>query len=423
MSEITDRRQKLKAYRLQKNTAKFKQVQEQRSPFILAVPVGRWVEKKEKTRIVDFTLNATPVRNVLMNERVLKKSTMNDLIAKSTAKKENAFTFGKATTSKSQTIKSKKKILGELNAVSNDIPNEEDELIPLELFDLNNTFDMAEAKEEQVVKPPMRLRRSNSLPEIVTKAKERIKVKLTTPPAKKSKVARKVAAQEPKTFTKAQIKKPVIVKRPADSNIFVLKKDAQARAVKTIAPESKQLQSNSVIPEDELEPHPVAQVKVALKKQEPSKSMTYQLYKSSLDTQISYLSMRIQDIMNNNEAFLATLTESQQMSVHDAVNEGKILISDNLKKFAEYLETYERDLERPNDPKRVTDEDVEIYWYKIYEEIDQLKNSLNEIQEMKKRALASAASLKKRRTRRTYIPDEGTPKRSKRIADNADTPK
>lgn len=376
---------------------------------------------------------ATPVRNALLNERVLKKSTIKNLIAKSTAKKENAFTFGKAASSKSHTIKLKKSILGELNAVSNIVPSEEDELIPLELFDLDNTFDMADANEEEVAKPLMRLRRSNSLPEIVPKARERVKVTLTTPPAMKA--LKKVEAPEPNPFTKAQIKKPVIVKRTAaakvDSKNYVSKKDSQARVVKTIildkrivkAPQSKQLPLESVIPETELEPLPVAQVKNVSKKQEPSKSMTYQLYKSSLDTQVSYLSMRIQDIMNNNEAFLATLSESQQMSVHDVVNEGKIIISDHLKKFEEILDTFERDLERPFDPKRVTDEDVEIYWYKIYEEIEQLKISLNEIQEMKKRALATAASLKKRRTRRTYIPDEGTPKRSKRIADNADTPK
>jgi hypothetical protein len=65
------------------------------------------------------------------------------------------------------------------------------------------------------------------------------------------------------------------------------------------------------------------------------------------------------------------------------------------------LNKYEDDLTPPENPKRVTDDDVENYWYLIYEEIEKLKEDLIKIQAMKTSALAFVASAKKLRTRRT----------------------
>lgn len=428
----------MKAYRLQKNTEKFKQIQEQRSPFIVAVPVGRWVEKKEKGRQIDFNMNATPVRKALITERVLKKSTIKNLIAQSTAKKENAFTFvAKAVKPEA---KSKKKILGELNAVPH-VESADGDLMPLESFDLNSTFEISPAspeKELEPVKPLRQLRRSTSLPEIAKKIKHDVKKKPGTPPAKPVAAKKAQLVDKPKPVMKAQIKKPVVVKRPAaktDSNFRIAKpavheklippahkKHVPAAVKKTVAKAPEKCvatapEAPTIVPlaERQNEP-PAVQPKKIAKPEDSARLFTYNVYKSSMDTQVSYLTMHIKDISSNNEAFLATLSEDQQMSVHEILNQGKVFIAEDLTKFGEVLETFKL----AEDSTGITDEDIENQWYRVYDEIEKLKVSLSEVQLMKKHALAS---LQKRRTRRTYVPDEGTPKRSKRIADNADTPK
>lgn len=441
VSEIADRKQKLKAYRLQKNTEKFKQIQEQRSPFIVAVPVGRWVEKKEKGRQIDFNMNATPVRKALINERVLKKSTIKNLIAKSTAKKENAFTFV-AKAAKPE-AKSKKKILGELNAAPA-IPRVESadgDLMPLESFDLNSTFEISPAspeKEVEPVKPLRQLRRSTSLPEIAKKIKHDVKKKPGTPPAKPVAAKKAQVVLKPKPVMKAQITKPVVVKRPAaktDSNFRIAKpavheklvpaahkKHVPAAVKKTVAKAPEKCvatapEAPSIVPRAEAQNEPPAvQPKKTAKPEDSARLVTYNIYKIAMDTQIKYLTMKIKDISSNNEAFLATLSEDQQMSVHEILNQGKVFISEDVTKFGAVLEAFKL----AEDSTGITDEDIENQWYRVYDEIEKLKVSLSEILLMKEHALSS---LEKRRTRRIYVPDEGTPKRSKRIADNADTPK
>lgn len=426
LSKIADRNQKLKAYRLQKNTLKLKEIQDKRSPFVVTVPVGRWLEKKEPAPKFRIGINDTPVRHVLMTERVLKRSTVKKL-AQSTLKKQNVMVFGKEA-SKPVAVKSKKRILGELNAVQTAVqrPEKLEETLERVNSDLNTTFEVTpEQDENKESKPRKLLRRSNSVPEIAPRAKF-IAQKMLTPPAQG-------AIKKMKPKGKAVILKPVI--RPATAPV-----NATA-PVKSIAPSKRLMKQTATVksdpkqpelnvvtqePESELIEAPTVVAKAterpAFKKQ-PARSSTYNLYKSSLAIQTSYLTMNISGIMQNKDMFFEMLSDEQQTFFNQTVQQGNLIISDKLGKFQEFLDQFEAGLSQPDNPKRITSDDVENYWYLIFEEIETLKSNLSKTQEIKKGALTTIGSERKRRTRRTYIPEDGTPRRSRRIADIGDTPK
>lgn len=436
ISQIIDRNQKLNAYRLQKNTKKFKEIQEQRSPFIVAVPVGRWVEKKERFPQQRIGLNETPVRKALMNERVLKKSTIKKLMVQSTAKKENLMVFGKSEF-KPIAIKSKKQILSELNAIPHEAAQTLDDIPDLEPMDeeLNTTFEISpEPKETKVEEPKesvKKLRRSRSLPEIVQKVNHIRTRKVLTPPIKneiKKAAAKKALDNKTKPIERAVTKKvvrkiaevkPTVVLAPTRFLTKTSQAQSQAKAKST----KKEILS-AIDPNDRIETEEVVLKKTKVQKptEKQSRSQPYTLYKSSVNIQITYLTMQISELNNNQEIF-EMLTEEQQTFLHQTVQQGNLIVSEKLKKFEAFLDKFEDGLSRPEDPKRVTRDDVENYWYLIYEEIEKLKDDIGKIKEMKKSAFAVIASQKKRRTRKTYAPEDGTPKRSRRIAENADTPK
>lgn len=386
----------------------------------MAVPVGRWVEKKERAPPFRFQLNDTPVRKALANERVLKKSTVKNLIAQSTAKKENVMIFGK-NLPKPVAVKSKKKILGELNAVQNVVQESEEQNLE---SPLNSTFEILPDIEENIKenKPTSRLRRSNSMPDIAPKSKP-IPRKILTPPAKAA--HKKKAVQPTKPAVKAKILKPIVTRKavkvpPKPVNVKRQEVDKQKlRATSkrneiVLHEKSDEIKAESPIAEKEA---PKAE-----RKKQPARSSTYNVYKSSLDIQISYLKMQIGEIISNKD-FLENLSEDQQTFVHQTVQQCNLIISDKLGKFQEFLEKFEADLSRPDDPKAVTEEDVENYWFLVYDEIEKLKSDISKTQDLKNGALALGASQKKRRTRKTYLPEDGTPRRSRRVAEIAGTPK
>lgn len=393
----------MKAYRIAKNTQKFKEIQEQRSPFIPYVPSGRWVEKKSSYRPARLQLNETPVRAALMNERVLKKSTVKDLISKSTAKKENVMFFGK-NSSKPQAAKAKKKILTELNAV---MPAQSTiEEPPLTPLDLNSTFEISpdpaeKATEEVIVK--LSKRRSKSLSDVVPKSKP-IPIKKVVP------VLRKGFSIKSKPLVKELSKKTPVIAKP------VVKPLAAMKIVpKRVEPkETEKAPAHSSVEETQTVDVPQ---KPTAKKREPAHSKIYDFYKSSHDTQFNYISMQLDGIKKDQ---FEHFPEELQTNVNKAIQQGKVLLSEKLKKFKEFLEQHEDGLSSPDNPKRVTEEDVENYWYLLYDEIEMVKSELKNIRETGKRV---ESTQKKRRTRRTYVPDEGTPKKSQRIANYADTPK
>lgn len=437
-------------------------MQERKSPFVLAVPVGRWVDKKERTAQIRVQPNDTPVRKVLLSERILKRSTVKKLIEQSTAKKENVMIFGQKAPSQPTAVKSKKRILGELNAVKNAPRNDDPMLIADSLLEpmgseLNSTFEITphQSIKEKQSDPKKNLRRSKSMPDISTDAKVKGR-KMLSPPVKA--VAKKVPVQKARplpravTFKLAVAQKPVQVPFKKTTNtMFQLKNKSDktlAKPDQTAKPTRKKLvQANQeVVDEPVLEiqrgakqeetakpsqkevaqaNQEVAELEIqrGAKKKQPVYSSTYNLYKSSLDIQSSYLKMQIGELMKNKDMFFEVLSEDQQIYVHKVFQQGNLLISDKLKKFQQLLDKFEASLSQPNDPKALTAEDVENYWYLIYDEIEVLKSELIKAHEMKNGALAIVASQRKRRTRKTYVPEDGTPRRSRRIVEIGGTPK
>lgn len=471
ISDIADRKQKLKAYRVAKNTKKFIEMQEQRSPFIVAVPTGRWLEKKEKAPPVNFRLNDAPVRAAFAQERVLKKSTVKSLIAQSTAKKENVMVFkAKKDSPRAQPGNSKKKILAELNAVSQSTEQ------PASV-DLNDTFEVLPDLPETPA-DPRPLRRSVSLPQLQSPPQAAAKSqKTSTPPVKKvvrKEAAKKAIIKEPlmkaKPVVKAVVKrldsKPLPIKPipSKDASKVVVQKAARievrkeapkveekaSKPVRTVAVPKKpqaaavikkpvarpQKPAVGVQPTAEAEiqietmpevavpaPVPAAKVVKPIKAKDPARSQTYNTYMKSVDIQSAFLTMQISNVSLDKEAYIELLSEDEQTLLHKTVQQCNHIVSEKLPKFGEFLDKFEAGLLDKNNPKRITDDDVDNYWFMIYDEIEKLKRDLTTVLDKKKSALAAIASQKKRRTRRTYVPDEGTPKRSRRIAENADTPK
>jgi hypothetical protein len=411
-SKISDRQQQLKAYRLNKNTQKLKQIQEQRSPFIVAVPSGRWVEKKEKV-VFRFGLNDTPVKAALMSERVLKKSTVKKLIQNSTVKKENAAPFTKLS-NKPLAVKSKKKILGELNAVvSSEI--ESPLMSPVE-SDLNTTFEISPIEGDSIDNPHS-IRRSNSLPERKPEKPDMALKPLT--PSPEPIVKRKVPIVESKDFKLA---------KKASTNISKVSKQAKLKPTKAVI--IKPIVPKKVVPkkvekEEEIDPCE-SQDEIECespKAKSPERSRTFNIHTVSMKIQIDYLEMQMDDILSQKEKFFSLITEEQQMFVNQTIRQTNLIISDKMSKFKEFLMKFESEHDQVDPSKRLTEEDVENYWYLIYDEIVIIKKNLDKVLNMKSIAFTAATPGKKRRTRRTFIPEDGTPKRSKRLAENVETPK
>lgn len=414
---------------------KLRQVQEERSPFITTVPAGRWVQKKEKPQFNFANFNDTPVRNAVLTERVLKKSTVKQLMAKSTMKKENVMVFEGRKKAK-PAVKSKKQILGELNAAVGQQEIAAAVSGSKEQDGLNNTFEFSPTVDhEPVAAPTNRLRRSNSMPEIAPKVKFVTTRKVMTPPMKPGAIARKMRPAAA-VRVKPVIAKPVVVQKPLMKKPQPARKPAvpktlvQAKKPVPVPPPAGSSKDASFAPlvwddEPAQNEEPLTEQKL-----EPPRSHTFLLYKSSMDVQISYLTLQIEDTTSKMEKFMEQLSDDQQAFVHETIQQGNLFINEKLKKFGEWLEQFEDDQSHPEKPlkNRLTEEDVENYWYLIYDEVAKVKIDLikvNDLKElgMKNLGLAILTSQKKRRTRRTYIPENGTPKKSARIATNADTPK
>lgn len=434
---------------MQKNTLKFKEVQEQKSPFIVAVPVGRWVEKKEKIPQPRMALSDTPVR-ALMNERALKKSTIKKFIGKSTAKKENVMVFtGEA--SKPAGLKSKKKILSEMISTTSSSQIEEscEDPLPLMDIDLNTTFEISperEKKKPQLIVKDKGLRRSNSMPEIITKTVKHNIRKILTPPVKKSVMKEKakkanVTSKAAQKLNVAQLKKPVSARIVKSVMPIKTQKSVLIRkpvVVQKAAPVKKELvRKTSSSKQLETREPDIIQVPVELaetkkvnnnprlvaRKEDSVRSKTYKLYKSMMDSQLIFLTAELRKIEEEIGSYFELLDEELQVLVRQAVQQGKLITVDKLKKFELSLLEYENSLSRPDELKRVTEEDVENYWDLLFDEIKNLKEGFAMIENIKNLKLSGIVSQKKHRTRKTYVPDDGTPRRSRRIAENVDTPK
>lgn len=347
---------------------------DQRSPFITTVPTGRWVAKKEPSERVTMKAFGTPVRKALVTEKVFKKSVIKSLV-KSTVSKNNQPTLTKKTNFK-------KKILTEFNNIQVvPVPSIEDILVKTP-DNLDSTFEIS--PEIKVIKK--RARRS-SLPEVLSAPVVNVIQKATTPPTKAA--AKKQYIQHQRT--KREPVKKALAKKPSA-------KDSHQIDAPT---------SSEVINE------PVA---VAIKN-EAKKSLMYQLYNKSLETQFNILT-NLLDKFSDNMDFMLDLNDETQAEVHKCIQQGRLILSDKLRKFAELLEEYEVGQGNPNDAKRKTDEDVENYWYLLYDEINHFKEDFQEIVEVKKNTVKAPESEKKRRTRAIA---DGTPRRSRRVAETIDS--
>lgn len=469
ISQIKDKNERLQAYISKKRTDKFKQVFEARSPFIPYVPIGRWLEKKQETKTRQRVANAitTPIRKALQsNEKIFKKQTIKQIVKTAKKTTDVKAVNGKKTEASGAMLR--KNILAEankdavtpvdLNTTFDFLPfddeNEENKLVedvnlgrektPMALIDsiqhnqLREIFSPAALSDESVCK------NVDSKPEQVTS--EEVLVKEDKIPnesvSQKIKKVQKVAPfkNKPVMITKSAV--VAIVKKKLESTASAPvqksqnnKKVVAAKIVKpvflktnirkAIEVPQKQLAATTKLPPAQ-QPSPIASnlSSVApsitpLSHKEPSRH--YQFYKSSLDSQSAYLSLQLKDISTGIDNLMPLLSEDIQTNIHQIIQLGNRIINEKMKNFHEFLLKFEN--ADVNDPKRVTEEDVDNYWELFYDEIEKFKEEVILIREMKNHAMKEAEAKKKKR-RTTRIGSDATPsRRSRRIADQVDSPR
>lgn len=382
-----------------KRTANFKKAIESRSPFIPYVPSGRWVPKKEEPSRPQRVIITTPVRKALLgNEKILKKATLKQLAT--TAKKETAAknntALKKAIEMKpAATVKSRKKILCEVNS---------DTAVNL----LNNTFEVLPDIDDNVRPDLFMFASENSPPDAdLRKLKEEIKLKSVV------KVQKKIVPAIRATS------RPVLVKK---ETLPVQKVVKEAIAAKIVKPVKKPVIAKVVKPVERPQTVPIASSPIAPPSTKPEKvaekSSVYKYHKANYDIQMQYLIMRLKGVEADKNAYINLLSEDDQSKIHQIIQHGNKIINDKMKNFLEFLEDFEA--ADANDVKRCTKDDVENYFDLIYEEIEKFKEDLIDVEELKNVGLKEAAAKKKRRS--TRIASDATPRRSRRIADHQDSP-
>jgi len=436
LSQIKDKPEKLKKYIEQKRTDKLKEKFEQRSPFIPYVPVGRWVERKEPLKKPKAFTISTPTRKALMSDgKILKKSTIKEIAT--TAMKENATAVSKS--KKEEPIKSRKKILLELNNVPQ---NEEKLTVPVESLD--DTFEIIPDQQENLLdeirspgKSPLPLPENVLIEEgselagsdKTEKEFEAIFAAITTTPVKKASPIMKNKNEIPAQINKEnqlnekkkEVKKPtakivVPVKCPTRE-----KKTSKSVELKQITvTKKKAVKSKSV--QEQVQKSPISQVNAqeeeeVVVKSDPKKapSSTYKFYKSCRDNQDSYISIQVNSYTSNLDSFINKLSEDMQNTVHQTIQHGNLLRNEKLKAFGDFLEKFEYSSE----PHNITEDDIDNYWMILFDEIEDFKTNFVTIKEAK---LMATQEVNKRRTRKTILLDTPT-RRSRRIAETGETPK
>lgn len=329
------------------------------------------------------------------SDKILKKATMKELAT--TVKKEISTTIKKALPvvgSKKTEVKSRKKILVESNEIATKSSVET----------LNSTFEVLEDLSDENSEP-------NKIIQEPPKPVVKKPLKVVNKPEKNKIDIRRVE------------KKPAPVKQPTAKVVVPVKKAVPLKKPVVIAKIVKPVKRPVVPakitkPQEPLQASPVLPpVEVTIKSKEYSR--TYKFYKSSLDNQRAYVSLQLKEVTGNLESFIHLLPEDTQALIYKNIQQGNRIVNEKMANFMDVLEKFE-DADK-NDVKRVTEDDVENYWDLLYDEINTFKEELIFMREAKKFAINEAAQKKKRRTTKT--PFEGSPRRSKRLADLGDTPK
>lgn len=403
----------------QKRSAKLKEALENRSPFIPYVPVGRWVERKEEPgkRLKNVAIT-TPVKKALMTDgKILRKPTFKELV--STAKKDASVKKALPPVGSKKAepnARTRKKILVEPNELPFKSPEAE---APV---DLNSTYEVSSPEEtnqivqaEYVATEPMPVIAAST-----SKKPKKVEHKAKS-------VARDAAKKKPLKKTVSEpVKKsaPVVEKKPVAAKIAkpVQRKAPTATIVKPVVPmqklQSPQPQALPVLSPQQpsWSPLDLASPAKAPSASELSQSRVYKFHKSLHDNQRSILTLHLNEVTDDLDSYIDTLNEETQTQYRQNIQLGHKIINEKMKSFMDFLDKFEN--ADQNDVKRVTEEDVEHYWELLYEEIEKVKEELISMRETK----GFTQKTKKRRTTRV-IDVNVTPRRSRRIADNVDTPK
>ena len=132
---------------------------EKRSPFKTAVATGYFNSPKLKNVTSKSLLDRTPIKNMLMNQKVLKVSSIKEAIRTATTIKKVS---KPETIVKKTTVISRKRILTEISVVpSNDNIKDGPEI--------HSGNEKVLQEKDEIVKPTQKLRKSRSLIEIPTK--------------------------------------------------------------------------------------------------------------------------------------------------------------------------------------------------------------------------------------------------------------
>lgn len=407
-----ERVKKLQDYRLQKNIVKLKSIQEQKVPFHTVVPSGVWLNREDsfKRRALSaVNLNETPVKQILMKPRSIRRSTVNKVLQHSSNK----------------AVKSKKIISKK--------PSRETKMFTFSVSKTPSPRPQSSPEDVELPETPMspavdmrnRSNRSNLM--IIEERASEVSDALATSP--KDDMTEQINfVPAPTVFVFGSNTEAVDgtsqsetdEEHQKDSPVTII-----ANNIDEVDAEKPELNSSSstfVIGTNSVEnsftfPHAPSTSTEGRVERESAPPEMFADYKHRL-------AMRIQSLMTMMETIefgegSERLTEHQKLKLEQT----KFLVLEAEKKFDSFLRQYETPQNSRDSTSILTEDDMDNYWYLVSEEMETLKKAITDIQtdavaaeeepkrERAKRRKKKQETNSERKRQSMRLINTGTPKR------------
>lgn len=403
-SRPVDRSKKLQDYRLQRNLNKLKTIQHQKVPFFNVVPSGVWLDRADnapRRALSSVNLDESPVRQILMKPRSVRRSTVNKVLqhsAKKTVKprkvvlkapksrETKVFQFDASPSPAVQSTSPQDVNLPETPVTHNF--GHSSSLFRIEERDSEAHTSHTETEFEQVETPvngeQAQLTDDESEPETPQTETEsetsQTKFNLSNKPEI-------MPTEESGETTELN----------SSSSTFVVGRNSVENSFTILAPITS---ANERVERESAPPEMFSDYKNRL-------SMRIQTLMAMMDT--------IEFGENSDK-----LTETQKLKLQQT----KFLVMETEKRFDSFLRQYETATEKNLDSTSfMTEEDIDNYWYLFCEEVENLKKKISDIETLDAADEESNRTMKRGRRRKKKEETNSERKRQSMRLINTGTPK
>lgn len=376
-----ERTKKLQDYRLKRNLTKLKTIQQYKVPFHTVVPSGVWLDKKcHRNVLASINLDETPVKQILMKPRSVRKSTVEKVLLHSN-KKEITI----------------KRVIKKIELNKNRRGEDKG-------FNFGNVDKIA-----KIQKFPLK----------------KVAVNSEIPPSTRNiddhnnhiRITEKDVEIEPQ-----------ILMHPSSSAfVFGGNTENVAEADSDDKPDLNSSNSTYVVGRSSLENSftmfaPNGSQAVEIINRESAPAEMFSDYRNRLSMRIQSLMGMIENIESGEGSNI--LSGNQKL----ALEQTKFLVLEKEKKFDSFLLQFEQesDIPKRDSITVVTEEDMDNYWYLVSEEMEKLKKTILEIPSIDANAGDLQTSQKPERVKRRKLKihhNNSERKRSMRLIVNSGTPK